>query len=197
MENTQPLWKQILGAIIGGGLALAVYYAYEYTKPKVEAYLTLPPADRMYDLGTSHIADKTMDEGDRKRILSRNVRVAQQMGENSALETVDDHRLDIAWPGNDPTDPKYTEVTGIVPEPEVPVPMVEVDILEEQMATSEMEMDNWEALWGDIQAQEDEQNATESVDAEALPDTGFGLGVIAAGAAGGALASRKRKRKMA
>lgn len=203
-DDRQPLWKQVLGAIIGGGLALALYYTYDYAKPKVAAYLTLPPAERMYDLGTSNIADKTMDEGNRKRILSRNVRVAQQLDQNDiALETVDDHSLDIAWPGNDPTDPKYTEVTGIEVVQEEPEQMheevaMEVNILEQEMATKTMQMDsNWENLWGDIRSREDDAAHMESVDADALPDTGFGLGAIVAGAAGGALASRKRRRKNA
>ena len=57
LENTPetdgppPLWKQVMGAVIGGALALGVYYAYEYAKPKVTAYLTLPVAEggRLYD----------------------------------------------------------------------------------------------------------------------------------------------------
>lgn len=219
-DGRQPLWKQLLGAVIGGGLALALYYGYEYAKPKVTAYLTLPPADRMYDLGAANIADKTTDEGNRKRLLSRNARVAQQMEGYSAapdlLDTVDDHSLDIAWPGHDPSDPKYTEVTGVMPEPEEDTAMMKSMDMEPDMAmedskmhinndlfasevlTKEMAMnDDWDSLWGDIRSRETRDERVERSDAEALPDTGFGLGAIIAGATGGALASRKRKRKMA
>lgn len=217
-DDKQPLWKQVLGAVIGGGLALALYYGYEYAKPKVSAYLTLPPAERMYDLGSSHIADKTTDEGNRKRLLSRNARVAQQM-EGAApdlIDTVDDHSLDIAWPGHDPENPKYTEVTGIEPEtepepepePEAKMAMMEDDkdtedmhinnsLFEQEMATKEMAANDWDSLWGDIRDRETHEEQVEHHGTDELSDTGFGLGFVVAGAAGGTLASRKRKRKMA
>ena len=196
-SNRQPLWKQVLGAIIGGALALALYYGYEYAKPKVTGYLTLPPAERMYDLGASHIADKTTDEGNRKRLLSRNARVAQQM-EGAApdlINTVDDHSLDIAWPGHDPQNPKYTEVTGMEPEVDTEVTMTEDDmgmedmpmnnlLFDQEMATKEMAMNDWDSLWGDIRDREMHEESTEYHGSDELSDTG-------------ALASRKRKRKMA
>ncbi len=192
----QPLWKQLLGAVVGGSLALGLYYSYEFAQPKVAAYLTLPPAERTYDLGSSHIADKTTDEGNRKRLLSRNVRVAQQMQKNSdsasnieALNTVDDHSMDIAWPGHNPDDPKYTEVTGIVPEVQEEVEE-EVEVLEE----ADENPQEWEKLWGEIQNREHEAEV-EHIPADNLSDTGFGLGFIAAGAVGGALGVMRKKRK--
>lgn len=204
-DDRQPLWKQVLGAIVGGSLALGLYYTYDFAKPKVTAYLTLPPAERVYDLGSSHIADKTTDEGNRKRLLSRNVRVAQQMKESAiyqdseALNTVDDHSMDIAWPGHDPSDPKYTEVTGLEPpKPEaesaddMQAPM-EPQVLEEQMTSEEMQADNWEALWGEINAREQTANV-EHINADDLSDTGFGLGFVLAGAVGGAVGAMKKKR---
>lgn len=202
----QPLWKQILGAVIGGGLALSLYYGYEYAKPKVTGYLTLPPAERMYDLGASHIADKTTDEGNRKRLLSRNARVAQQMQGHTAapdlLDSVDNHSLDIAWPGNEPDDSEYTEVVDTTPDAEVDMAeegtediMVNNSLFEQEMATKEMAVSDWDTLWGDIRARDTDEHVDRS-DADALPDTGFGLGFIIAGATGGALASKKRKRKM-
>lgn len=191
MENTQhthtPLWKQLVGAVVGGTLALGLYYGYEAAEPRVSAYLSLPHAEngRMFELGASNIADKTTDEGNRKRILSRNVRVAQQLEKNNdpaMLATVDTHELDVAWPGHNPNDPKYTEVTGL--EPPAPVEPVEA------------EEDEWENLWDDIQEQEVQYNEVEEVEesnADDLPDTGLGLGLAAAGAAGAAFGMRKKK----
>lgn len=206
MNEKQPLWKQFLGAAIGGSLALGLYYSYEFAKPKVTALLTLPPAERTYDLGTSHIADKTTDEGNRKRLLSRNVRVAQQMEDNAitrdpdALDTVDDHSLDIAWPGHNPENPKYTEVTGIAPEQpqeeEIASadPSTEVKVLEESMPTDAMQANNWDVLMAEIQKQED-MGDVEHINADDLSDTGFGLGFVLAGAVGGAVGALKKRRK--
>jgi hypothetical protein len=217
-DGRPPLWKQILGAVIGGGLALAVYYAYEYAKPQVTAYLTLPVAEggRLFDLGASHIADKTMDQGNRKRILSRGLRAAGMLQDNeqndpSLLETVDNHALDIAWPGHDAESPLYDEaiaedrVPGGVShavaekidewEKDVADQGFEVNMMEEQMATQNMESeDTWEDLWGDIR-EEESGHEVEHSNADALPDTGFGIGFVAVGAAGGAWGARKKKRK--
>lgn len=196
MHIKHSLQKQLLGAVVGGTLALSLYYAYEWGSPAVEAILALPPAERTYELGASNIADKTTDEGNRKRLLSRNVRVAQQLtgaasDNNAMLNTVDDHSLDIAWPGNNPEDPKYTEVTGItpeVPEPEAPV----VPTTDEDTTDT---MNEWEALQQHITMEEDTAMHVEESNADDLADTGLGLGVIAAGALGGALGGRLKKAK--
>lgn len=37
-----PVWKQILGAVIGGSLGLVVYTGYQSGKPAIEAWLTIP-----------------------------------------------------------------------------------------------------------------------------------------------------------
>lgn len=216
-DNRPSLGKQILGAVIGGGLALAVYYAYDYAKPKLNAYLTLPAAEggRMYDLGASNIADKTMDEGNRKRILSRNLRAAGQLEDNamndpSLLETVDNHALDIAWPGHDENNPKYAEVTAdadVQPGPDIageyadkwPKPegdSMQANLMQEEMATMEMGSSGgaWEDLWGDIAEGERSTQHMERANAEDLPDTGFGLGFVVAGALGGSAGTRYRKK---
>lgn len=215
-DDRPPLWKQILGAVIGGGLALAVYYAYDYAKPKLNAYLTLPAAEggRMYDLGASNIADKTMDEGNRKRILSRNLRAAGQLEDNamndpSLLETVDNHELDIAWPGHDENNPKYAEViadTNVQPGPDIageyadkwpkPEGSMQANLMQEEMATMEMGSNDgaWEDLWGDIREDERSTQHMERANAEDLPDTGFGLGFVVAGALGGSAGTRYRKK---
>ena len=231
-DDRPPLWKQILGAVIGGGLALALYYGYEYAKPQVTAYLTLPVAEggRMYDLGAANIADKTTDAGNRKRLLSRNLRAAGMLQDNaqndpSLLETVDNHALDIAWPGHDKDSPMYEEaieedrVPGGVPiavaekvdewEKDVDDTDFEVNVIDEEMATQNMDTavrgpdgpsgpereDAWEDLWGEIREEESDKEVDHS-NANALPDTGFGIGFVAIGAAGGALGARKRKKQI-
>ncbi|MDA0376702.1 MAG: hypothetical protein O3A80_05370 [bacterium] len=218
-DDRPPLWKQILGAVIGGGLALALYYGYEYAKPQVTAYLTLPVAEggRVYDLGASNIADKTMDAGNRKRILSRGLRAAGMLQDNTAndpslLEASDNHSLDIAWPGHDESDPKYAEAieNDRVPQAGIHIAvedkiqewgneeeMIEERVMEEQMATKNMDAaDAWEDLWGDIREDEGESShSVERSNASGLPDTGVGIGFIAAGAAGGAWGTRRKIKK--
>jgi hypothetical protein len=202
-DDRPPLWKQILGAVIGGGLALALYYGYEYAKPQVAAYLTLPAAEggRMFDLGASNIADKTMDPDQRKRILSRNIRVAGEIEDrtdNPQIETADTHALDIAWPGHDPEDEKYEEVllAENLPLPEVDEGDYNNALFEEEVATKSMDAgeDEWDNLWDDIREREERDDVVHS-DAAALPDTGFGIGFLIAGAAGGAASTRIRKKK--
>ena len=218
-EDDRPsIGKQILGAVIGGALALSLYYTYDYAKPKVTAYLTLPVAEggRKYDLGASHIADKTTDAGNRKRILSRGLRAAGMLQDNakndpSLLETVDNHALDIAWPGHDENSPKYAEAIAQDLRPGVANAVAEkveewekdvvdqgfdVQMIEEEMATQSMETsDAWEDLWGDIREEEDSAHSeNEHENSDGLTDTGFGLGVILAGAVGGTLGARRKKK---
>ena len=38
-SSTPPLWKQALGAVVGGSLALVLYGVYEYGSPQLLAYL--------------------------------------------------------------------------------------------------------------------------------------------------------------
>jgi hypothetical protein len=215
-DERPPLWKQILGAVIGGGLALALYYGYEYAKPQVTAYLTLPVAEggRLFDLGASNIADKTTDVGNRKRILSRGLRAAGMLQDNtkndpSLLSSVDNHSLDIAWPGHNKEDPKYAEAIAQDLQPGISRAIAEkVDtwekdvedqdlmdrVMEEQMATQEMDTeDAWDDLWGDIRDEESDHSMERS-NANALPDTGFGIGFVAIGAAGGAWGARRKKK---
>jgi len=224
-EDTRPpLWKQLAGAVIGGGLALALYYAYGYAKPQVVAYLTLPVAEggRMYDLGASNIADKTMDDSERKRILSRNLRAAGVVQDNTAnnelLNTVETHEYDITWPGHDESDPKYAEATkdmnvspptddiaaeyidkwsqdGDSQDPEM-IAQINNALFDEEVATKEMATeDDWESLWGDISDREHDEDM-EASNAKALPDTGFGLGFVAVGAVGGAIGARRKKKQI-
>lgn len=199
-DGRAPLWKQLVGAVVGGGLALALYYGYDYAKPQVTAYLTLPVAEggRLFDLGAASIADKSLEDDERKRFVSRNLQAAKtlengQMGYNE-MQAADDHSLDIDWPGHEAEE----IVEEIEDEPAMEeAPMMEdetMSMFEQQMATKEMDMeDEWDALWGDIRESESDHMG-ESSNAPALPDSGFGIGFLVAGAAGGALASRRKKK---
>jgi hypothetical protein len=63
------------------------------------------------------------------------------------------------------------------------------------MATQNMDTgDAWEDLWGDIREKEEDDHHMEHSNANTLPDTGVGIGIVAAGAAGGAWGTRKKKK---
>ena len=209
-DDRVPLWKQVAGAVIGGSLALGLYYGYEFAKPKVTAYLTLPVAEggRMFDLGAASIADKSLEDKERKRIVSRNLQAAERMmnlpHDPSRMVAADDHSLDIDWPGHTA---KQTEVASsdadeeATEEPETSDKEVAFEVyMEEDMTSDEPDVseDDWENLWGDIREREGGVSSNSTVErsnANALPDTGISLVVIAAGAAGGAMGLRKRKKR--
>jgi len=200
-DDRAPLWKQLMGAVVGGGLALTLYYGYDAAKPQLAAYLTLPVAEggRLFDIGAASIADKSLEDNERKRVVSRNMRAAQQL-ENSELgynelSAADDHSLDIDWPGHEAAE---------LPEEEMMMDGFDVDMVEDdmagsfemQMATKDMEMeDDWDSLWGDIRDRETGDEIGESSNAPTLPDSGAGIGFLVAGAAGGAASTRLRKKK--
>lgn len=200
-DDRPSLFKQVLGAVVGGGLALTLYYGYDFAKPQLAAYLTLPVAEggRLFDLGAASIADDSLEDDERKRIVSRNMRAAQrlentQLGYNE-LAAADDHSLDIDWAGHE-----ADQLPEEAPMDDFEVDMVDVELagtFEQQMATKNMEMeDDWDSLWGDIRDREsDVEHIGESSNAPALPDSGAGIGLLIAGAAGGAASTRLKKKK--
>jgi len=194
-ENTRaPLWKQLLGAVVGGGLALAIYYAYDTAKPQVAAWLMLPAAEngRTYDLGAANIADKDLDDNQRKRFVSRNLQVANQLENtdygDSPMAAADDHSLDISWPGHEAQEVPDAMMEDQPLPAEDTMQMDQNSMIQEQMATSDS------YLWGNIPGEETMQDS-EALNAPALPDSGFGIGFLVAGAAGGAASIRRRKKK--
>lgn len=200
-NNRVPLWKQLLGAVVGGGLALAIYYTYDTVKPQVTAWIMLPAAEggRTFDLGAASIADKDLDDNQRKRFVSKNLQVAQQLenadyGEN-AMAAADDHSLDIDWPGHEvQTVPEVMMEDQVFPMDDA-MPMEQQYMYEEQMATQEMNVGNSNNyLWGDVPGGDTMQD-NEVSNAPVLPDSGFGIGFLVAGAAGGAASIRRRKKK--
>lgn len=200
-EDQGPsLFKQVMGAVIGGGLALGLYYGYDFAKPKVTAYLTLPVAEggRLFDLGATSIADKSLEDEERKRFASKNAQAAARLEgrsfDNSIMQAVDNHDTDIDWAGHDIAAEEPDAVVADAGEAEEDF---EVSIMEEEMATMEPEAneDNWDDLWGDISDREGgDHERVERSNAKGLPDTGIGIGFVAFGAAGGAWGARKKKK---
>lgn len=203
-DKSRPsLGKQLLGALVGGTLALGVYYAYEYAKPKVAAYLTLPVAEggRMYDLGAANIADKSLEDSERKRFASKNMQAAARLqGEqfdHSVMQAVDNHSNDIDWQGHEVEQGEEeadSDAVAVVSDEDPHNFEVLMDG-EEGIEAMEQEdaPEQWDDLWEDIGDREEEMEHVERSNAADLPGTGFGLGIVALGAAAGTLAARKRK----
>lgn len=188
-DDRVPLWKQIMGAVCGGALALALYYGYEYAKPVVTAYLTVPYPEegRMYDLGATNIADKSLEEDERRRVASRNMQAAERMRgrqmDPGLMEAVDNHVFDINWKGH--TEPEEAEeevIEGGVQddegwevaytEPQDGIPGINNALFLQEVATQEVPVavtadadvmkeapeDEWEELWGKVKEEDEEYN---------------------------------------
>lgn len=207
-DDRPPLWKQLLGAALGGGLALALYYGYDAAKPALLGYLTLPPVDggRTYDLGAANIADRSMDEQTRKRVVARNIQAAagvqgQQadLGDDTPIES---HSLDINWPGL-AQDASSSAKSGMgSTDPVADDSMMQDDSAMPEVGTGSE--DAWGSLWKDVQEKDmrienEERDAPKkevAAKTPALPNSGIGAGLAVAGAAGGSVFSRlRRKRK--
>lgn len=210
-DDRPSLFQQLMGAVIGGSLALGLYYAYEAGMPALTGYLTLPEPEggRMYDLGAANIADRTLEDRERKRFVSKNLQVAERMENREfnrdSMQSVDDHSLDINWEDTEEAKKEVKqvafEVEEVVIEDEADDPEEEPEwpvnnlLFEEQKATQEVAMEHRDPWSGLMQKakRDDEERVVES-DAEGLPDTGFGFGLAATAAIGAAIGARLKKR---
>jgi len=77
-DDRAPLWKQLLGAVIGCSLALVIYSAYKFTGPKVTAWLYTPQS---YVETTSdeavRLAETDLEEGEVARMNRRHAQIAK------------------------------------------------------------------------------------------------------------------------
>jgi hypothetical protein len=188
MTNTRPpLWKQLIGALGGGALALALYAGYTVAKPELHSLtglLVLPQSRIDSDaIGDVRVARADVSEREMKRIASRAQRIAADFSGN------------------------YNAAAPVVEEPIAPIapiemiPMAEEDEAEiaavqaEMEAMLEDESDHAEA-WDDQDMQALMQYDEEKFygNTEALPDSGIGAWLatlVAFAGAGIALVRRK------
>ena len=205
-DDRPPLWKQILGAVVGGGLALALYYGYDFAKPRLLGYLMLPPVDggRTYDLSAANIADRTMNDTDRRRLVARNMQAAAgvegKQADLSNTAPLDTHSLDINWPGIEQSSSSSAksamEASSVDSRTEDDIAMP---------ATGSGSGDEWGSLWKDVQEKDmrmknEEKDKPAKMVAKktpALPNSGIGVGIALAGAAGGSVFSKLRRKRKA
>jgi len=83
LHNHSALWKQFLGATIGGSIALALYGVYSFASPHVAslaAVLVTPQARIGIDASAVRTAETGISEQELLRIASRAQQIAQQSG---------------------------------------------------------------------------------------------------------------------
>ena len=203
-QDTPPLWKQVAGAVVGGTLALGLYYGYEYAKPHVSsltAYVTLPGGDdveRKYDPGIARVNDSSLEADELKRFASRNRQAADRALAASDdvntdyLETDDVNPFEVDWP----TYQKMEAEEAVEDEP------VGIEWPEDAdaMEYEEAEDDPWEDFpWDDetndwdADAMEYEEEEVVSVNAETLPSSGVETWILGFAALMGAGYVRYRK----
>jgi hypothetical protein len=73
-QQNPSIFQQVFGAVAGGTIALALYYAYDYGAPVVQSWLIRP--GHLAVLGENRIADKDLDETDSRFIQSQARRIA-------------------------------------------------------------------------------------------------------------------------
>ena len=71
--------RQLTGAVIGGGLALGIYYSYEYSSPLVTAWLTVP--QDQYGIEGGVAAQKNLKESEERRIAQRARYIVDKYGQ--------------------------------------------------------------------------------------------------------------------
>lgn len=73
-----PLWKQLLGAVVGGSLALVIYGGYKMAAPTLGAYITIPDLG-IYSGSSQPVrtAARSIDEEKLDRISQRAVEISE------------------------------------------------------------------------------------------------------------------------
>jgi hypothetical protein len=96
MKNTPPpLWKQVLGAVVGATVALAIYGVYEGVAPKVRAYI-LPQDVMMKDVRSAH---RNLSEDTKRRferISLQTKQMVERLNEQKETRQIEEDLLQFA-----------------------------------------------------------------------------------------------------
>lgn len=79
--NRPPLWKQVIGAVAGAGLALVLYSGYQEVVPQIQAYIQLQDW-QLKPEGQAHVrpAAKGISEEDYLRLEQRTREIMEDLG---------------------------------------------------------------------------------------------------------------------
>lgn len=169
-SHKPPLWKQLLGAAVGGSVALSLYGIYTVAEPTVTAWLTVPKTTSDMPVRVAGV-----DEDRTAHIVSRAQQIAEEFGERPNHSVPVEEVVDIPPPPTPDPDIRASLFRPVEREFRVP-PAPPVRVV--QAATPE---------------------AIDPVHAGAphLPQSGFGLGAVGIASLGLAAAWRKRKARSA
>ncbi len=177
-QGTPILLRQISGAVIGGSLALVVYYAYNYGSPVVTAWLISNPS--IANTQTNEFADKDLSKYDKRRVESQIRAIAQATGSKnqySSAESIEPEIADTVW-----EEEWKNEEPLVIEEVETDEPEITEYLSEDSV---------------DFSTQEEEIFAEEMNSVPELPDSGFGiLSLMVVAGAGAGIKMKNRKYKM-
>lgn len=197
MSNHPSLWKQLVGAVIGGSLGLLVYTAYEHSSPTVIAWLTIPQKDLASNGEGSRMADNDPNNKENIRFEARAREIAQEFGAAYKNYQVKE-AASVSSAASSESVSSEANASGVAPFE---------GAMEEEAASS---ADAGASSSGDSSAETEEDRAQavremwndENIekapgpDTDALPDSGLGVlgALVAAGAGAGGLRARRTKR---
>ena len=90
-KDRAPLWKQLVGAVVGGSLALVIYSSYKVVGPKLTAWLYTPQSYIETESDQPiRVADKNLSSGIVENMGRRQAEIAEtyaKPGSKSAAES--------------------------------------------------------------------------------------------------------------
>jgi|SRR3989338_3622825 len=195
-----PLWKQLLGALGGAAIALALYSSYEAASPSLAAWLSIPKETPRSDTGDVAVPGSASEEM-KKRIASRARAIAEEFSERPEhpVEEVEavPSEAESAFPVTEsPSDSIAEQVADTAP---VPTSEPSEEIWEE--AEEESVLSEWESPAPAIRLQahgreEDAiaQTSVQTPKAPSLPSSGVGVWLVSFLSILGAVGWKYRKR---
>lgn len=192
MSNKPSLWKQLLGAVIGGSLGLLVYSGYQVASPAVTSWLTIPQQDLPSNGEGSRLADNDRTERTNSHFEARAREIAQEFGAAYKNYQVKEAAPEVSSASSEAASAGSS--TGVIP--------FEGATASESFVSSkassadpsaDVEAERTRAvreMWKDENIEK-----APGPDTDELPDSGLGVlgALVAAGAGAGGLRARKRK----
>jgi hypothetical protein len=168
MTNRAPLWKQLVGALAGGSLALGLYGGYTFAKPQLQSLTGLLVIPQAYiktnSTGSIRIADNDMEPWEVNRIADRAQRIAAEFSGTQNAAAPDEAAEDAP-----------VQMIQMEPLPE------EAEIAEAWEATEQVaaEPEEWDDTKMEAMVQYDKEEPPFYGNTDALPDSGIGMWLAA------------------
>ena len=202
-DEGPSLFKQLMGAVIGGSLALGLYYAYDYGAPTVTAWLSIPQEQFSVWKGTASQKDLKPEETRRLSARTRNmVNIFGQKnaaGDEEVMEEADivenAAETEETTEGGDFWKDAWEDDEGV--EDDDGWEVEENANRKSQIANEKDDLDNsWEDTWeAPVWKDEAIDSVVDTMHAEALPDSGPGVLSLVV-TTGAFVGWRKAKRKV-